>query len=181
MRASSLRHALDGLAWSGFLLVTGCGGGGGRSPTAVGPLDVAGSWAAVETIASASPAGNCWADQLNLLHGFSGDYTVTVDQAGTMVTLEVDANDFPTDRTAYEGAVDSSSLAANETRGVPESDFTCGSGQAFHIRDVSGHVDVSGTSRRLSGTLAETFGLTDRTSGADAGQVTINYTFVMTR
>jgi hypothetical protein len=179
----SVRFLRLGVWLSSAALAACGGGGGGSSPTAPGsPLAAAGTWAAVETLVSASPAGNCWADQLNLLRGIFGNYVVTIDQNDTMVTLVIASNTSSPDTTYYRGTVGSSALTAEETQGVPEFPFDCGNGRTHvTIRDIAGSLSLTGSSSRLSGTLSETFALTDRTTGAGEGQVTVNYTLVLSR
>jgi hypothetical protein len=178
----SLLATVAGLA---LALLAGCGGGGGGGggPTAPGgPLQVAGSWSGYEEMRESSPAGNCLADYFNMFIGSHGDYNVTVQQTGSMVTLEID-NAVPgsLDRVAYAGVVGDSTLTADETRSVPDHTTQCRPGVDVSSHHVAGHLSLSGSSTRLAGTLTEHLEVTNVADGSSLGQITVNFIFRMSR
>lgn len=178
---------LASVAGVALALLAGCGGGGGGGggggPTAPGgPLQVAGTWSGYEEMRASSPTGNCLADYFNMFIGSHGDYNVTAQQTGSMVTLEID-NAVPgsLDRVAYAGVVGDSTLTADETRSVPDNVHQCRPGVNVNSHHVEGHLSLSGTSTSLNGTLTEHLEVTNVADGSSLGEITVNFIFRMSR
>lgn len=181
MTSISRRNRAAGWWWIA-LFAAACGGGGGGSPTAPpGPISFAGVWNAVETLTGASPNDTCWAKFLNSILGDNGPYHGTITQMGSAATLDLVGVVAPADESFFEGTADASSLALTQTGGFFDLTFACSDGTHVAIHDAAGGADLAGTTSRLSGTLTETYDLSDQGTGQPLGRVVVSYSLALSR
>ena len=177
-----IQHIIVGLA----LCITAACGGGSSSPTAPTPapqiVQVAGLWGYTATLTS-STGGGCLSEFFQSQIGATDTGTVQVTQQGSSLEALVTSDSTGTS-TRYAGTAGSSSVALTAVAG-DVGGFTgieCPSGGGLvDLITVSDAINGTVSGSTITGTQAETSNVTVTETGAAAGILTLNSSFVATR
>ena len=186
-----IQHIIVGLA----LCITAACGGGSSSPTAPTPapttptpppapqiVQVAGLWGYTATL-TGSTGGGCLSEFFQSQIGATYTGTVQVTQQGSSLEALV-TNDSTGTSTRYAGTAGSSSVAltavAADVGSVTGIECPSGGGLVDLIT-VSDAINGTVSGSTITGTQAETSNVTVTGTGAAAGILTLNSSFVATR
>ena len=183
-----IQHIIVGLA----LCITAACGGGSSSPTAPTPaptpppapqiVQVAGLWGYTATL-TGSTGGGCLSEFFQSQIGATDTGTVQVTQQGSSLEALVTSDSTGTS-TRYAGTAGSSSVALTAVAG-DVGGFTgieCPSGGGLvDLITVSDAINGTVSGSTITGTQAETSNVTVTGTGAAAGILTLNSSFVATR
>ena len=183
-----IQHIIVGLA----LCITAACGGGNSSPTAPTPttptpppapqiVQVAGLWG-YTAILTDSTGGGCLSGFFRSQIGTTDTGTVQVMQQGSSLEAIVTSDSTGTS-TRYAGTAGSSSVALNAVAADAAviTGIECPSGELRDLIVVSEGINGTVSGSTIIGTQAETINVVETGTGAAAGVLTLNSSFVATR
>jgi hypothetical protein len=167
------------------LLVLGCDADGRvRDPTFPGdrPVRVEGFWTGNSTFLSASPAGNCVAEEFRDLPGFVQRLSVRIEQSGSSVRLRT-IDSATGDVCLWRGSVSDAAIAAVlEDCSTPRiRGILCADDSRRDARLAAGTLEGSASRDRISADLVLSYDTFDFDTGQNTGEARVRRDFEIER